>query len=90
MNRRIEHITGLQASAVKNFSEPFMCGNYGIGGHYWMHPDYHHDNPESYLAGRTGNRVATILTVLAGPEAGNKEQYKVYKSESLLRINTVT
>ena len=35
LNRRIEHISGLHANSFKNYSEPYMCGNYGIGGHYW-------------------------------------------------------
>ena len=47
-----------------------MCGNYGIGGHYWIHPDAHHANPIHYLPQSSGNRVATILTVLENPEAG--------------------
>jgi len=66
MNRRIEHITRLNADARKNYSEPFMCGNYGIGGHYYTHPDYRQKDkiPEN------GNRVATILTVLDAPKAG--------------------
>ena len=41
LNRRLEHISGLHANSYKNYSEPYMCGNYGIGGHYWLHPDYH-------------------------------------------------
>ena len=47
-----------------------MCGNYGIGGHYWIHPDYHRNTNMHYLPGTTGNRVATVLTVLESPEAG--------------------
>lgn len=48
----------------------FQCGNYGIGGHYFIHPDYHPANPSNYFAGATGNRVATVMTVLESPEAG--------------------
>lgn len=71
LNRRIEHATGLWAATNKNFSEPYMCGNYGIGGHYWTHPDYHNPNPEFWLQpGSVGNRVATILTILDAPTAG--------------------
>ena len=70
LNRRIEHIAGLNANSFKNFSEPYMCGNYGIGGHYWIHPDYHRNSPTHYLPGSVGNRVATVLTVLESPEAG--------------------
>lgn len=29
LNLRIEHIAGLNANSFKNFSEPYMCGNYG-------------------------------------------------------------
>ena len=42
----------------------------GIGGHYWIHPDYHHPSHTHYFPGSTGNRVATVLTVLENPEAG--------------------
>merc|ERR1711976_66773 len=70
LNRRIEHIAGLNANSFKNYSEPYMCGNYGIGGHYWIHPDYHHPSHTHYFPGSTGNRVATVLTVLENPEAG--------------------
>ena len=47
------------------------CGNYGIGGHYWTHPDYHHPDPKYEDAHHTGNRVATVLTVLEAPKAGS-------------------
>jgi len=70
LNRRIEHVAGLNANSFKNYSEPYMCGNYGIGGHYWIHPDYHFPNPKHYLPGSVGNRVATVLTVLENPQAG--------------------
>jgi len=69
MNRRIEHITRLKSDASKNYSEPFMCGNYGIGGHYWTHPDYYSKERVKEM-GTKGNRVATILTVLEAPKAG--------------------
>ena len=29
LNLRIEHIAGLNANSFKNYSEPYMCGNYG-------------------------------------------------------------
>lgn len=47
-----------------------MCGNYGIGGHYWIHPDYHQPRVTDYWPGNMGNRVATVLTVLENAEAG--------------------
>ncbi len=53
-------------------SSPFrlQCGNYGIGGWYFIHPDFHHNNHYG-LGGRIGgNRVSTILTVLEAPLAG--------------------
>jgi prolyl 4-hydroxylase len=70
LNLRIEHIAGLNANSFKNYSEPYMCGNYGIGGHYWIHPDYHQPNLNHYMPSSSGNRVATVLTVLENPEAG--------------------
>ena len=49
----------------------FQCGNYGIGGHYWTHPDYHNPSPHHWMyPGSVGNRVATILTILDSPSAG--------------------
>ena len=79
LNRRIEHLTKLSADASKLFSEPFMCGNYGIGGHYHTHPDYHVPNEKFYRVDMnetmdkttySGNRVATIMTIFHSPEAG--------------------
>ena len=43
-----------------------MCGNYGIGGHYGVHPDYHHYSKPNYNI----NRISTVLSVLDEPEAG--------------------
>ena len=35
----------------------FQCGNYGIGGHYFIHPDYNNPQKENqYEPGRPGNR----------------------------------
>lgn len=70
LNRRIEHLSGLHADSSKGYSEGFMCGNYGIGGHYFIHPDYHNYRHTDYHPYNTGNRLATILTVLQAPEAG--------------------
>merc|ERR1712223_297310 len=70
LNTRIEHIAGLNANSFKNYSEPYMCGNYGIGGHYWIHPDYHFASEKHYHPMSSGNRVATILTILENPIAG--------------------
>lgn len=70
LNRRLEHISGLHANSYKNYSEPYMCGNYGIGGHYWLHPDYHFASEKHYHPMSSGNRVATILTILENPIAG--------------------
>ena len=54
-----------------------QCGNYGIGGHYWTHPDYHHPSPEHWMNPKSvGNRVATILTILDAPKAGSKLAFK--------------
>eukprot|EP00095_Tigriopus_kingsejongensis_P006819 maker-scaffold82_size396747-snap-gene-1.16 protein:Tk06819 transcript:maker-scaffold82_size396747-snap-gene-1.16-mRNA-1 annotation:"hypothetical protein DAPPUDRAFT_308081" len=70
LNRRIEHLSGLHADSSKGHSEGFMCGNYGIGGHYFIHPDFHQYRASDYIPHSTGNRVSTILTVLQAPEAG--------------------
>ena len=53
-----------------NLCHYIQCGNYGIGGHYFIHPDYHHPHPQHYVPGATGNRVATVMTVLESPTAG--------------------
>ena len=49
---------------------PFKCGNYGIGGHYWTHPDYFTKEQTLNKTGNIGNRAATIITVLEAPVAG--------------------
>lgn len=66
MTRRVQHITGLLSSSKLKESDNFMCGNYGIGGHYGVHPDYHKYSDPSYNI----NRVSTVLSVLDDPEAG--------------------
>ena len=69
MTLRVEHITNLLASSKKGQADHFMCGNYGIGGHYGTHPDYYkYDTPlRDY---ENINRVSTVMTVLDAPEAG--------------------
>jgi hypothetical protein len=63
--------TGRDKKFPNVFFSFLQCGNYGIGGHYWTHPDYHHPSPEHWLNPRSvGNRVATILTILDAPSAG--------------------
>lgn len=59
------------------FASLFQCGNYGIGGHYFIHPDYHNYRHTDYHPYNTGNRLATILTVLQAPEAGKKEYFSL-------------
>ena len=66
MTRRVQHITGLLSSSKLQQSDNFMCGNYGIGGHYGVHPDYHHYSKPNYNI----NRISTVLSVLDDPEAG--------------------
>ncbi|XP_023331149.1 prolyl 4-hydroxylase subunit alpha-2 [Eurytemora carolleeae] len=61
LSRRLEAATGL---STDNKEEPFMIGNYGIGGSYGVHPDYHH--PES----STDNRIMTTMTVVSSPVQG--------------------
>ena len=66
MTRRVQHITGLLSSSKLRESDNFMCGNYGIGGHYGVHPDYHkYSAPSDNI-----NRVSTVLSVLDEPKAG--------------------
>jgi hypothetical protein len=53
--------------------QTLQCGNYGIGGHYWTHPDYHNPSPAHWMnPNSVGNRVATILTLLDAPSAGSE------------------
>ena len=66
MTRRVEHITGLLASSKLRESDNFMCGNYGIGGHYGVHADYFPFSQPTYNI----NRVSTVMSVLDNPEAG--------------------
>ena len=69
MTLRVEHITNLLASSKKGQSDNFMCGNYGIGGHYGTHPDYYkYNTPAKDYANI--NRVSTVMTVLDAPDAG--------------------
>ncbi len=64
---------------TKGLFSPFQCGNYGIGGWYFIHPDFHPHNDYrltrpvgdgSTTVPQGGNRVSTVLTVLDAPEAG--------------------
>ena len=66
MTRRVEHITNLLASSKLKQSDNFMCGNYGIGGHYGVHGDYspYHKETEKI------NRIVTVMSVLDKPDAG--------------------
>ena len=69
MTRRVEHITNLLASSRLDQSDNFMCGNYGIGGHYGVHPDYKkYSTPYSKYANI--NRVVTVMSILDAPAAG--------------------
>lgn len=71
MTRRVEHITGLRASSFKEESDAFMCGNYGIGGHYGTHPDFSKWDPNAFRdATSRVNRISTVMTVLDAPIAG--------------------
>lgn len=69
MTRRVEHITNLYASSKLDQSDNFMCGNYGIGGHYGVHPDYKKYNTP-YSKYQNINRVTTVMSVLDAPAAG--------------------
>ena len=45
----------------------FQCGNYGIGGHYGTHPDYHpYTKPDPDMI----NRISTVMVNMYAPKAG--------------------
>lgn len=62
VNRRVTHISRLNANTTMLQSERMLCGNYGIGGSYWNHIDY--NDPAG------DGRVATLIHVLEAPTAG--------------------
>lgn len=68
MTRRVEHLSSMYASSHKKQSDSFMCGNYGIGGYYGVHPDYNKFNEPREKA--RINRISTVMSILDAPEAG--------------------
>ena len=82
--RRIELVTGLRARAMPDSPEEFrriMCGNYGVGGNYGLHPDFY-DNAASGIDtsgdeastaaadNHKDNRGVTVMSVLSSPDLG--------------------
>ncbi|XP_055381413.1 prolyl 4-hydroxylase subunit alpha-1-like [Condylostylus longicornis] len=72
LNQRIEDMTDMSMET----SETLQVMNYGIGGHYDVHPDYL-DEPKGNVIKMTGyvnhfwgNRIATILFYLSEVEHG--------------------
>ena len=64
-------MTGLLASSSLGQSDAFMCGNYGIGGYYGVHPDYNRYDERKFRDAASGiNRISTVMTVLEQPAAG--------------------
>lgn len=64
-------MTGLLASSSLGQSDAFMCGNYGIGGYYGVHPDYNRYDERNFYDVQSGiNRISTVMTVLEQPTAG--------------------
>lgn len=53
-------------------SPPFsQCGNYGIGGHYGIHPDFYDYDLSAFVdESRTINRISTVMNVFDAPLAG--------------------
>ena len=45
-------------------------GNYGIGGSYQVHGDYHVPSERLIDIPPTGNRIATLMAYLEAPESG--------------------
>lgn len=69
--RRVEHLMDIKANSFKNESDNFMCGNYGIGGHYGTHPDFSdYDEAKFLIPGDRVNRISTVMMVLQAPVAG--------------------
>ncbi|XP_055381326.1 uncharacterized protein LOC129611927 [Condylostylus longicornis] len=70
IRRRIAHITGLSMDTA----EDLQIANYGIGGHYEPHLDYHFDeygnSTENFLGSENGNRMATLVFYLSDVKAG--------------------
>lgn len=71
MTRRVEQIARLLGSSEKKEADNFMCGNYGIGGHYGTHPDFNaYQEHLFYDPNSRANRIATVMTVLEAPSSG--------------------
>ncbi|XP_073820442.1 prolyl 4-hydroxylase subunit alpha-1-like [Musca autumnalis] len=63
VKQRLEDITGLTIAT----GEPLQVANYGIGGHYGPHHDFHEQVLEDW---KTGNRILTALFYINHVELG--------------------
>ena len=64
----MKKITNFSAENSYNTVSLFeQCGNYGIGGHYGTHPDYH---PYINQEHEKINRISTVMVNFFAPEAG--------------------
>ncbi|XP_055381412.1 prolyl 4-hydroxylase subunit alpha-2-like [Condylostylus longicornis] len=69
LNQRMEDMTDMTMET----SEALQVMNYGIGGHYDIHPDYLNEpkeNETGYANLSWGNRVATLLFYMSNVEQG--------------------
>ncbi|XP_055381335.1 uncharacterized protein LOC129611935 [Condylostylus longicornis] len=73
INQRIEDMTDMSMKTA----EALQVMNYGIGGHYDVHPDYMGDPNDNttYSNPEWGNRIATLLFYLSDVELGGATVY---------------
>ncbi|EDV49958.1 prolyl 4-hydroxylase subunit alpha-1 [Drosophila erecta] len=64
LNDRVTDMTGLSME----MSDPFSMINYGIGGHYMLHYDYHEYS--NMTREKYGDRIATVLFYLGEVHSG--------------------
>ncbi|XP_039232777.1 prolyl 4-hydroxylase subunit alpha-1 [Drosophila yakuba] len=64
LNDRVTDMTGLSME----LSDPFSLINYGIGGHYMLHYDYH--KYTNTTRAKYGDRIATLLFYLGEVDSG--------------------
>ncbi len=74
VSKRIQRITGLstQIKQEKSSAEPFQLVNYGLGGQYETHYDFHEapDPMKPYFLRGSGDRIVTFMLYLTQVEAG--------------------
>ncbi|XP_005105812.2 prolyl 4-hydroxylase subunit alpha-1 [Aplysia californica] len=75
LSRRVEEITSLRTEFRDHgtLAEPFQIVNYGLGGHYFPHMDYHlqHVIDAQYgVLENSGDRLATFMYYLSDVKEG--------------------